>query len=78
MKRPAPSIIDGSSTQPHLVGLLRNARAAWVERDALVTQLGERVREGRFDVDRLFDMAARFGTANEAAAARAATSDIAT
>lgn len=60
-----------------VVDLLRNAKSAGVEREVLVTRLGKRVREGRFDVDRLFDMATRFGTADEVAAVCTATAGVA-
>jgi hypothetical protein len=57
-----------------VVDLLRHADAAGVDRDELVDRLGRRVRAGRFDADRLFDMATRFGTTAELEAVRAATS----
>ena len=44
-----------------VVDLLRHADAAGVDRDELVDRLDRRVRAGRFDADRLFDMATRFG-----------------
>ncbi|MCB9681863.1 MAG: hypothetical protein H6733_10360 [Alphaproteobacteria bacterium] len=57
-----------------VVDLLRHADAAGVDRDELVDRLCRRVRAGRFDTDRLFDMAARFGTTAELEAVRAVTS----
>lgn len=60
-----------------VVDLLRHADAAGVDRRELVDRLHRRVRAGRFDADRLLDMARRFGGAAEREAVRAATSDAA-
>ena len=55
-----------------VVDLLRHADAVGTDREELVGHLAQRVRAGRFDVDRLFDMAARFGSADALGAVRRA------
>ena len=55
-----------------VVDLLRHADAVGTDREELVGHLAQRVRDGRFDVDRLFDMAARFGSADALEAVRRA------
>ena len=58
-----------------VVDLLRNAASAGVDRNALTRNLAARLKAETFDVDRLFDMAARFGGTQELEAVRdAATS----
>jgi hypothetical protein len=61
-----------------VVDLLRHADAAGVDRRDLVRNLVRRVRDGRFDTDRLFEMASRFGGPSEVAAVRDATTPAAT
>ncbi len=53
-----------------VVDLLRHADVAGADRCDLARNLAVRVREGRFDVDRLFEMAARFGGPAEIATVR--------
>jgi hypothetical protein len=56
-----------------VVDLLRHADAAGVSREDLVRNLAQRVQRGGLDIDRLFDMAARFGGPGELAAVREAS-----
>ncbi len=48
-----------------VIDLLRNADTAGVDRAALVCGLTARLEDGAFDVEKLFDMATRFGGPNE-------------
>ncbi len=56
-----------------VIDLLRHADDVGVDRRDLVRTLALRVQSGRFDADRLFDLAARFGGPAEVAAVADAT-----
>lgn len=58
-----------------VIDLLRNADAAGVEREELVRRLAARLRDEAFDTDRLFEMAARFGSPRELDAVRRANQE---
>lgn len=55
---------------------LRHADEAGVDRHDLAKNLTQALRRGRFDVDRLFEMAARFGGRRELDLVRAAAKGV--
>lgn len=55
-----------------VIDLLRHADEAGVDRRDLGEHLARALRRGRFDLDRLFEMAARFGSRREVDLVRAA------
>ena len=55
----------GPAPEWFVIDLLRNADAAGVEHAALVRGLAARLRDGAFEPERLFEMAARFGGPRE-------------
>lgn len=60
-----------------VIDLLRHADDAGVDRHDLVRNLTQALRRGRFDLDRLFEMAARFGGRRELDLVRAAAEGVA-
>jgi hypothetical protein len=60
-----------------VIDLLRHADDAGVDRHDLAKNLTQALRRGRFDLDRLFEMAARFGGRRELDLVRAAVEGVA-
>jgi hypothetical protein len=56
-----------------VIDLLRHADEVGADRGDILRTLASRLRAGRFDADRLFEMATRFGGPAEVAAVREAT-----